>query len=376
MPSCPMKPTFRQRRRYGSSPSTEYISGPSIASMAFRKRAPAARLISLQMFTIVLRPRLERDGAFPVRISTASSRVIIVWNCSSRATTAAVWATVNMRTLGLVRLDAVSTKQQVRPTQWICLKPPVVRMDEMRRSERLLARIGLAFIRCVLQIELMQLGPQQFLVREVCLVLGNQGRRYCAAESIFDHLVVFAGAEQNSDGRAFMRFADIAIESFQIKRQFPNVLGLESTDFEFNRHEAVQTSVEEKQINCKITAAHLQGEFRSHEAEIPPEFSQKLLQLEQQGAMEIFLGMRYRQIQELEHVGIFEDAQRLGMSLCHRWRHFWRTEDGSFKQGRFQLPFKFALAPPFLCGEANIEFSLILLFGLAQNDQVMRPRQL
>jgi hypothetical protein len=28
-----------------------------------------------------------------------------------------------------------------------------------------------------------------------------------------------------------MRFAHIAIESFQIKRQFPNVLGLESTDF-------------------------------------------------------------------------------------------------------------------------------------------------
>jgi hypothetical protein len=40
------------------------------------------------------------------------------------------------------------------------------------------------------------------------------------------------------------------------------------------------------------------------------------------------------------------------------------------------LPFEFAFAPALVDGQAHVEFVLLGAFTLAQNDQVVGPRQL
>jgi hypothetical protein len=66
---------------------------PSIASMVLRKGALKARFISRHTVKALLCRRLESEGLFPVRISAASSTVIMEWRCFNRAVTAEVAGT-------------------------------------------------------------------------------------------------------------------------------------------------------------------------------------------------------------------------------------------------------------------------------------------
>ena len=82
------------------------------------------------------------------------------------------------------------------------------------------------------RVKLVQLGLEQSLIGEARLIFGDQGGRERAAEGVFDDLAVFAGAQEDADGGAFVRLAHIAVESLQIELQLAKMLGLELADLE------------------------------------------------------------------------------------------------------------------------------------------------
>jgi hypothetical protein len=59
----------------------------------------------------------------------------------------------------------------------------------------------------------MELGLEEFLVRQDGLVLGDQRGRKRAAHGIFHHFIVLARAEQDTDGGPLVLFAYIAIQA-------------------------------------------------------------------------------------------------------------------------------------------------------------------
>ena len=61
-------------------------------------------------------------------------------------------------------------------------------------------------------VKLMQLGLEELLVGKPGLVFGDDGRRCGAAQCVFNHFLVFRGAEQHADRRVFVGFFHVAVE--------------------------------------------------------------------------------------------------------------------------------------------------------------------
>ena len=127
----------------------------------------------------------------------------------------------------------------------------------------------------VLLVELLQFGSQEFLVRQLRLVLGDERRRQAAAEGILHDFIILAGAEKYPERRTLVTLLYRPVERFQVELQLPQVLRAERVDLEFNRHQAVQTAVEKQQIERKILSADLQRVFRTHKAETRPSSMRK-----------------------------------------------------------------------------------------------------
>ena len=61
-----------------------------------------------------------------------------------------------------------------------------------------------------------------------------------------------------------------------------------------------------KQVEAEIGAAHLQQVLLAHETEVAAQFGQKLLQIGDQGLLEVVLGMNFRQIEKLQQITVLE----------------------------------------------------------------------
>ena len=129
------------------------------------------------------------------------------------------------------------------------------------------------------------------------------------SEGLLDDLILLAGTEQHADGGLFVRLPHIAVERFQIEGELLlEVLGLEAADFQFKGDEAVEAAVEKEQVEREVAAADLHGILRADEAEVVTEFDEEILEFEEQTVMEIGLGVAGGKAEELQHVGVFEDA--------------------------------------------------------------------
>jgi hypothetical protein len=66
--------------------------------------------------------------------------------------------------------------------------------------------------------------------------------------------------------------------------------------------------MEEEQVQRKIPVADLQRVFRTDKTEVASQLNEKILQLIQQAAVQIGLRVDCREAEELDSVGIPEDA--------------------------------------------------------------------
>jgi hypothetical protein len=96
------------------------------------------------------------------------------------------------------------------------------------------------------RVELVQFGLQQLLVRQACLILGNERRRHRPTQGIFNDFVILGRTKQNTDGRLLVRLLHVAVEGLQVELEFAQVFRLELNHFEFEGHKAVERPVEEE----------------------------------------------------------------------------------------------------------------------------------
>lgn len=117
-----------------------------------------------------------------------------------------------------------------------------------------------------------------------------------------------------------MRLAGVAVQRFEVEVELAQVLGLEPVYLQLDRHQAVQATVEEQQVEREVPSTHLHRELRSDEAEIAAQFDEEAAKLAQQAAVQVGLGLVDRQAQELQRVGVLEKAcGRITMNFSHRW---------------------------------------------------------
>ena len=94
----------------------------------------------------------------------------------------------------------------------------------------------------------MQFRLEQFLVGQLCLILGNQRRGERAAEGVFHDLSVFAGAQQHANGRLFVSFFHVSIQRLQVETQLTQILRLETPHLQFDGDQTIQAAMEKQQV--------------------------------------------------------------------------------------------------------------------------------
>lgn len=87
--------------------------------------------------------------------------------------------------------------------------------------------------------------------------------------------------------------------------------------------------------------------------------------------MQVRLGVRLGQTEELQRVAVAEHGESVRVYFSHYWRDFWRREHRALEKGGPDLPFQLALAPAFLHRHAQVESAFLRQFALAQNLQVV-----
>jgi len=96
------------------------------------------------------------------------------------------------------------------------------------------------------------------------------------------------------------------------------VLGLELHHLELEGDQGIEGPVEEEQVEGEIPPADLDRVLAADVTEIAPELDQELLELLDQGPLQIDLGMLGRKVEELDKIGIPEDRCGIGMQFSQR----------------------------------------------------------
>ena len=162
-------------------------------------------------------------------------------------------------------------------------------------------------------IKLVKFGLQQTFRGKLGFVFRNHGGGKRTTESVLDDFAVFGGAEQQPQSGVLVSFPKVAVESLEIKVELAEMFRLEPRCFQFNGHQAVESAMEEEQVERKILSTDLNRILRTHEAEVASQFSEKATKISKQGTVQIGFGMFIGNAQEFEGVGILEDVECIGM---------------------------------------------------------------
>src|ERR1035437_9317242 len=134
-------------------------------------------------------------------------------------------------------------------------------------------------------VELMQLAPEELLVRQRRLVFGDEGGGDGAGQGVFNDLVVLRGAKNDAAGGPFVGFAEVAVEGFQVELHFAKMLRLELRDLKIESHQALQRAMEEQEVEVEIPPTDLDAELFTGETKVRPEFDQELLEVGDEGLL-------------------------------------------------------------------------------------------
>src|SRR5205823_2408937 len=123
------------------------------------------------------------------------------------------------RSDGRCRGSAMPSSMDSQPPRWSAVS---MRLRGKSSLERLSA--GFPVVRSNFGsgelVELVQFSLEEFFVGQRGLVFGDESGRNRSGEGVFDDFVVFGGAEEDADRRAFVGFFDIAVESFEVELHF------------------------------------------------------------------------------------------------------------------------------------------------------------
>ncbi len=131
--------------------------------------------------------------------------------------------------------------------------------------------------------------------------------------------MILRRTQEHADRRLLVRLLHVAVEGFQVELELAEVLRLELDDLEFKRDQAIERPVEEEQVECKISSADLDRVMTADEAEVAAKFDQEVLELLDQTALQVGLGMPWRKVEKLDEVAVLEDGGGVGMQFSQRW---------------------------------------------------------
>ena len=160
------------------------------------------------------------------------------------------------------------------------------------------------------------------------------------------------GRAQNQPHRLVLALAPIVLlEPGQIEVHLAFVGRGERADLEVDGHQAPQAAMIEEQVEGVIVLIDPHGVLPPDEAEIRPQLGQELLQIVNDGGLQVLLRIRPFEPEEVEDIGVLEDvliANHLRRArvflLCHKPRSV-PGECHPLKQPPIDLPAELAHRP-------------------------------
>src|SRR5579875_1570829 len=240
-----------------------------------------------------------------------------------------------------------------------------------------LARDGwVVILRDILHIKFVELGLEESLVGQLCLVFSNQSRGECAAQRVLHHLIVLTGAKQDTDRRTLVLFTHVPVQSLKVEVQLAKILRSEFVDLKFKGHQAIESTMKEEKVQCKVARAYLYRKLGTDKAEIPAKLQQELFHAVEQCTVKLILAMLLWQPEKLDDVGISENISCLWVCFGNSRRNLSRGKHGSLKERHVELPLQLAARPPFLYCNPKVKFAFLGSLASRQDDEMVGPRQL
>ena len=196
-----------------------------------------------------------------------------------------------------------------------------------------------------------------------------------AAHGVFHDLIILAAAEQKADAGVFVRALAVAVERLKIEGELAQVLRIKAHRLQFERHQTLQVTMVEEQIEFKILIAHLYADLFANKGEAVAEFHEEFAQIAQQAGLQIGLAVTLGQVKEIEQVAVLEDAGCVLGQKSRQCCDFLVRQDGSLEGRSFDLVGKFARTLLRFHRQPQIELALFRAFVLPKNHEVVRPWQ-
>lgn len=151
-------------------------------------------------------------------------------------------------------------------------------------------------------------GAQVFFGRQMPAIGGGDDARLAFGQSEFDDGVVFVGAEQNADGRVFIRRGFHSLVIIAIHLHLSDVLMRQFSEFEVDEREAPQGAMVKREVNVEVVAIDGDAFLTSDEEEIASEFQEKFLQMVDDGLFQIFFleVLRLFEVEKFQDHWVFE----------------------------------------------------------------------
>lgn len=143
--------------------------------------------------------------------------------------------------------------------------------------------------------------PGQFIV-------GDADGLVDVAQGIFGQDAVLGLAEDEAEGGRVVLAPELVVHHGAVKVHLAGILGFEITLFQIHDNEATQVQVVEEQVEVELTVTDVEPVLAAYEGEATPEFQEELLQVGEQACLQLALMKGLLQGQEVEEVGIFEQA--------------------------------------------------------------------
>ena len=121
-----------------------------------------------------------------------------------------------------------------------------------------------------------------------------------------------------ADGGAFVGLLDVAVQGFEVEFHLAQVFGPELVNLEVEGHEALETAVIEQEVEPEVLAANLQEILLADKGEIPSQFKEEFPEVGQKAGLEAGFGVDFRQVEEIEEIGVLEDGLGAGLNLCQQ----------------------------------------------------------
>jgi hypothetical protein len=97
-----------------------------------------------------------------------------------------------------------------------------------------------------------------------------------------------------------VRLLHVAVESLQIEFQLAEMFGLKLLNLQLDADEAIETAMEEQQVDGEVAAADLHDVLRADEAKVPAQFDEELHELLDEGTLKVRLRVVGRKLKELD----------------------------------------------------------------------------